>query len=587
MRTPRPCRAWREPLRELVDGHASLESVAAVERHAENCAGCAAELDVLRRMRGLLDGASEGELTRAGEDSFIESVFARIDAEAAPSDAIPTLRRAPRRVAALGAASLVLAAAAALFLLVQGDVPRTHAPEESAAAAPRADIASASETAPGDDERPGPAFAGTDRAFVLGDERDQVDVERFSADLDSAILAAGFDAAHSADLQPLLLELGSPDSADVARGARVVLRGDGPALLRGAAARLLGPRADARDRALIRGELESLGLAAARALLDGGERGVALLWNASQKSGAQGAVALDALIAASATGRADPLDAMPPGTDASIAARVAVADPAREASDLLGRFQATGDKPWLDAWATRDDAEEALARQLGRGASRGTARARLVRASSVRPVGAALPLVMDALLDGDGAAPDALAALLPLGGAEALIGATASGRLQPDVEDAAWRAAIGADAGLMLEAALQGDAAAVLVSATARAFEIGTSEGDAGLLLVRLAARASGDRALRPRIDALLHLAAIGPVSGPVAPELLGELAPLRQDPAPRVAAAAWMAWHALGGEFLDAPSAVRTALRRGGLPTALHARLTRAIGRLSGVRRQ
>ncbi|MEC8495934.1 MAG: hypothetical protein VXZ39_13475, partial [Planctomycetota bacterium] len=79
----------------------------------------------------------------------------------------------------------------------------------------------------------------------------------------------------------------------------------------------------------------------------------------------------------------------------------------------------------------------------------------------------------------------------------------------------------------------------------------------------------------------------IGPVSGPIAPELLGELAPLRQDPAPRVAAAAWMAWHALGGEFLDAPSAVRTALRRGGLPTALHARLTRAIGRLSGVRRQ
>ena len=284
----------------------------------------------------------------------------------------------------------------------------------------------------------------------------------------------------------------------------------------------------------------------------------------------------------------DPLDAMPEGTDASIAARVAVADPAREASEFLHRFQATGDAPWLDAWATRDDAEEALARQVRRDASRDSARARLVRATSVRPAGAALPLVMDALLDGDQGAPDALAALLPLGGAEALIGATASGRLQPVVEDAAWRAAIGANADLMLEAALRGGAAAVLVSAAVRAFEAGTSDDEAMLLLdVRLAARASGDRVLRTRVDSLLHLAAIGPVGGPPAPALLEELAPLRQDPAPRVAAAAWMAWHALGGEFLSAPAAIQTALRRGGLPTALHARLTRAVDRLSGVRRQ
>ncbi|MEE2940102.1 MAG: hypothetical protein VX460_06950, partial [Planctomycetota bacterium] len=436
-------------------------------------------------------------------------------------------------------------------------------------------------------ERAAPALAGADRVLVLGGERDQVDVERFSADLERAILATGFDAARSTGLEPLLRALGSPDSIDLARGARVVLRGDGPALLRGAAARLLGPRADARDRALIRGELDTLGRAAARALLDSGERGVALLWSASQKAGEQGAIALDALIAASATGNLDPLDAMPVGISASIAARVAVADPAREASELLDRFQATGETPWLDAWATRDDAEEALARQVRRDAFRDTARARLVRAASLRPVGAALPLVMDALLDGDRAAPNALAALLPLGGAEALIGATASGRLQAEVEDAAWRAAIDAGADTMLEAALRKGAAATLVSATVRAFASGAPEGDASLLLARLAARASGDRALRPRIDALLHIAAIGPADGPLPPALLDELAPLRYDPAPRVAAAAWMAWHALGGEFLDAPAAVRTALRRGGLPTALHARLTRAVDRLSGVRRQ
>lgn len=590
MRSPRPCRQWREPLRELVDGHASLESVAAIERHAETCAGCAAELEASRRMRGLLDGASEGELTRAGEDSFIESVFAQIDAGAQPLgviEALPARPRTPRRVAALGAASLVLAAAAALLLLLRGEAVRPPAPQEAPAMAQRTEIAAANETTPVDVERAASALIEADRVLVLGGERGQLDIERFSADLESAVLATGFDAARSADLQPLLRELGSLDSADLARGARGVLRGDGPVSLRGAAARLLGPRADARDRALIKTELDSLELAAARALLDGGDRGVALLWSVAQKSGEQGAVALDALIAASATGDVDPLGAMPEGTDASIAARVAVADPAREASEFLRRFQATGNTPWLDAWATRDDAEEALARQVRRDASRDSARARLVRATSVRPAGAALPLVMDALLDGDQAAPDALAALLPLGGAEALIGATASGRLQPGVEDAAWRAAIGANADLMLEAALREGAAAVLVSATVRAFEARTSDDDARLLLVRLAARASGDRVLRPRIDALLHLAAVGPVGGPPAPALLDELAPLRKDPAPRVAAAAWMAWHALGGECLSAPASIQTALRRGGLPTALHARLTRAVDRLSGVRRQ
>ena len=161
MRPPRPCRQWREPLRELVDGHASLESVAAIERHAETCAGCAAELEASRRMRSLFDGASEGELTRAGEDSFIESVFAQIDAGAAPRsafEALPPRRRAPRRVAALGAASIVLAAAAALLLLLRGDAVRPPAPQESPAIAERADIAAADETAPGDIERAAPAL---------------------------------------------------------------------------------------------------------------------------------------------------------------------------------------------------------------------------------------------------------------------------------------------------------------------------------------------------------------------------------------------------------------------------------------------
>ena len=260
MRTPRPCRAWRETLRDLVDGHASVESVAAVERHAETCAGCNAELEVARRMRGLFDGASEGELTRAGEDSFIESVFAQIDAGAEPQGAAEALRlrRAPRRVAALSAASLVLTAAAALLLLLRGDAVRPPAPQESPRIAQRADIAAADETAPGDVERRAGA-PGADRVLVLGDERAQLDIERFSADLESAVVATGFDAARSADLRALLLELGSLDSADLARGARGVLRGDGPVSLRGAAARLLGPRADARDRSMIRTELDSLG----------------------------------------------------------------------------------------------------------------------------------------------------------------------------------------------------------------------------------------------------------------------------------------------------------------------------------------
>lgn len=95
MRAPRPCRAWRESLRELVDGHASLESVAAVERHAETCANCAAELQVARRMRGLLDGAAVAELTRAGEEAFIEGVFSRIDSDRSPTGEAPPLRPPP------------------------------------------------------------------------------------------------------------------------------------------------------------------------------------------------------------------------------------------------------------------------------------------------------------------------------------------------------------------------------------------------------------------------------------------------------------------------------------------------------------
>ncbi len=588
MRAPRPCRAWRESLRELVDGHASLKSVAAVERHAETCAGCAAELQVARRMRGLLDGAAVAELTRAGEEAFIEGVFSRIDSDRSPTGEAPPLRPrrlAPRRAVQLGAASLVLAAAAALLLVVRSHTARPHGLEERPSVAPRVDLTAAADNAPAETVGARSAADRPGRELVLGDERAPLDLERFTADLRHALDATGFDPYRSSDLQPLLLELDMLDPTDLARGARGVLGTDGPQALRGAAARLLGPRADVRDRALLRDQFSTLGHAAARSLLDGGERGVRVLWSLSAERGERGAIAVDALANASAGGDLDPLDAMPAETDPSIAARVAIASPDRMARELLYRFLATGESPWLDAWATREDAEDALAQTLERRPPRDVERSRLVRATTLRPVEAALPMVMAALVDGDRSAPAALAALLPLGGADALLGATASGRLRSDFEDAAWRAAIGANADLMLEAALREGAAAVLVSATMRAFAAEASEDNPTLLLVRLAARASGDRALSSRVDALLHLAAIGPQSGPPAPVLLDELAPLRLDPSPRLAAAAWMAWRALGGELDQAPAAIDRALRRGGPPTALHARLTRAVGRRSGAR--
>lgn len=593
MRTPRPCRSWREPLRELVDGHASLESVAAVERHAETCAGCAAELAVARRMRGLLDGASEGELTRAGEESFIDGVFARIDGEVEPTGLalVPSApgrssRPAPRRVAVLGAASVALAAAAAVLLMMRGDAERPSQPESGPVITPDANVASAtSDAEPTPPETPAPAE--TERVLVLGSERAPVDLASFAAALEGAIASTGFEPGESDDLDALIGELDGFDPTDLARGARGVLRGTGPASLRGAAARLLGPGADARDRALIASELDSLEGAAALALLDGGARGLALLWSAAEDAERGGSAALDALVAASATGEVDPLGSMPASVDPAIAARVAVANPRRAASDLLGRFTATGEVAWLDAWASRTDAGEALALRLERGPTRGPARARLVRAASIKPIGEALPVVMSALLDGDGGAPDALAALLPLGGAEALLRATASGRLPAEVEDAAWRAAIDADVDTLLATALDEGAAGVLVGATVRSWESSGLDLAALRLLVRLAVRAEGPRALRPRIDALLHIAALDVEDEGAHPALLDELAPLRQDEEPRIAAAAWMAWQVLGGELLEAPVGVERALLRGGPPTAVHARLTRAVQRVSGLRRQ
>ena len=62
MRRSKPCKEWREALRDLADGHVSQGTRAALEAHAESCEACAGELRAALRIRGLLDGTSEGEL---------------------------------------------------------------------------------------------------------------------------------------------------------------------------------------------------------------------------------------------------------------------------------------------------------------------------------------------------------------------------------------------------------------------------------------------------------------------------------------------------------------------------------------------
>jgi hypothetical protein len=99
-------------------------------------------------------------------------------------------------------------------------------------------------------------------------------------------------------------------------------------------------------------------------------------------------------------------------------------------------------------------------------------------------------------------------------------------------------------------------------------------------VLVRLAGREELDA--RVRTSALSILADHGPdqADGPQIADTLVALGSLRSDPEATVAAAAWLAWLAFGGDPADLSVPQRRALERGGSLAVQHSRLTRAIQR-------
>lgn len=581
----RPCKEWREPLRAWSDGHASLDSREALETHAASCPACAAELRVVRRLRSLLDGAAEAELTRAGEDTFLEGVFARIDGEPSAPVAPPSAsERGPARLALV---TLVTAAAAALLLWLRAGPSRIG--PTSSLTEPPAETRTAVASAPADstmsrDSRDEPAQSAGPRELVLEDVPRTLDAQSFDRALRGALARSAFDPSAPGQLEELLTELGDLEPAEVKLHVRRLARDPREPGLRAAALRLLGPGADARDRALIDEQLEDAGAPAAWALLDVGERGAAALWRAASgdPDHDRTAAALGVLLTASRHADDDPILLAPRRTDAALVARVAIARPGRTASDLLARFLDRGETPWLDAWAAHPDAAEALRARAERGATRRDAGHRLVQAASRHAAPALLPLVMDGLRADQGDAPAALARLLPYGGARALLGALESGRLSSDIEERAWNAALESDERRLFDAAVAHRALRRAVNVTARATSDAGLSAPAQRMLAWIAASSADEGT---RVDALLHLALQGGERGEsaAAEDLLEILEPLRDDRAPRIAAAAWMAWGAWGGSLLEAPREIVDALHRGGPPTALHARVVRAVRRASG----
>src|SRR3954454_12014492 len=127
------CDELRHSLGAYVLGALDVDEAAAVRRHLQECPQCAAERDALSALPGLLSlaGGAEAAVSEPLSAAFEERL---LDAYAR-DNAVPAARRRIRRLSlrrwrprwvAVGAASLVTAAAAAFGFVVLGEGASTE-----------------------------------------------------------------------------------------------------------------------------------------------------------------------------------------------------------------------------------------------------------------------------------------------------------------------------------------------------------------------------------------------------------------------------------------------------------------------------
>ncbi|MEL6429296.1 MAG: hypothetical protein AAFR54_08965 [Planctomycetota bacterium] len=605
----RACASMRPLLREVMDGAASFDRTDALDAHAAGCARCTAALREARALRRMLDALAEPTVTRADDDAFVDAVLGRLDG----ADAIGERRRGIGPVRLLRGALAVGAAAALAAVLWptadgEGNSETTgvaRVEDASAAADPVGDAAapiaepvaefgaesvaeSGSEPVP--EPVPGPApdadaaLEGETGALAVEFDlpQEDVDPELFALALEESARQLDFEPHTAADAREYAARVQSTLGTSPRRAARAWLASHAPSpRLDALSARVLGPGADFRDRRLLERSLERTGAAGRWAVAAQGSTGVQSLWRAAADDPASRSV----LVALVRERGSEAVDLAPRGVATALVADVARAAASEPAERLLARFLETGDGAWRSAWRASKEAPGALVDALPKNARRASddELQRLALALCDAPRAEGLDVALEGLLRGDAAgtaAAEALAALGGTGGAEALIGATRSGRLAAATEDAAWRAMLLAAPDALVRATAEDDAFDLGVDAVLRQTDGRRALWDGALaFLVATAEHGLADDGARVR--ALLAIAQLGAVRP--APELRARIERLQDEASSGVAAAAWLARLALGAPEREAPPAVRATVAQGGPVSVVHLRLERALRRARG----
>ena len=572
----RACRSQRRTVREVLDGAAKYDALTALEAHAENCVHCGDALAKALNMRSLLDTLTESTASPADEDKFVAAVLSRIDVDVArvPQAGAHSAAYAPlRRVAR--AVTLTVVPTAAAALIISALIGSWPSPEE--AVPPTRAVTVATAPAPRVSRPPLAQPAGVEVDF----RKVHVASEDFRRAIESAAESLEFDSIQSVNAEPLIARLtetlgGSPRAAARAWLAEVAYE-DAPAhapKVDALAARVLGPDADFKDRRLLSMTLSRTGRAGRWAIAERGIIGIRELWRRAERdadarwvlSRIDGQLGFDTVALA------------PRNTGIELLAGVAAKSDAWDAAALLERFLESAETPWRDAWLGRPGAEAALERALPSHAATLPEKRleALALALAEHPVTSGLPPLLEGMRHSEAAAEVSartLALFADRSGAEALLGATRSQRLELHVEELAWRTMLAADAAALTSAVHEDRAYELGVDAALRQASVdGAPRLGTLTFLIQIAALDEAE--LTSRVRALLFVAAKNPDSIPDA--LREQLVRLLDQP-PAIAAAAWLA---LGAHAPSSPSTVAGIVARGGSVEVMYLRLRKALNR-------
>lgn len=595
----KPCKTYRPVLDAILDGVEAQASRAGLEAHASECATCRHALDESLAVRSALDTLVDGQTTRVDDVAFVDSVFEEVDRGAAAREIACTDSAGPSTEAARGWRLVLLgsAAAAAAVLAMQlrqptSDKPNRTSDDGQSAGAEERRSSQRPQIAPLEEPKElGPRAAPEMPAEVVPAPLTAEEIDGFRIALIEGAEATEFDPTAQDGSADFVAAIASP-LRDPRRAARKILTSTEELPWAAAlAARFLGPRADARDRVLLKRSILSIGEASAWALVDRGEPGIAALWavglQEADSDGSQGAAptpadtARSTLFAAAKAGRMD-LKRLPHARgDAALAASVINAGAGDPAARLLESFLESGETPWLDAWAENVGALASLSPVLDatRGARISDRRAkRLLQAIERSRAESGVPFVLRALESDIEESALALAAIQGQTPVQALLRTTLSGSLRDSMEEAAWRAMVRSGSERVLAATL-----GTRSGATGRAETLlGALVRGAGEELhpeeQRVLSGLSASREVysEARSGALLLLAeTCGRGGVELLPEVSKSAQDLRSDPDAMVSAAAWLVPTQVPGAV---PPHVAAVLSRGSSLTVKHARLTRAI---------